>query len=229
MFNHLSLPHPTVTGVAISQSSSIIRYIAAETELDGDNIYERAKIDMIFETINELFGTHPTIKFNASELENNTRLLEFINSGQRKLHFRETTNRGEYSGIMKSIVVLKTFDEMLGQNERHKQYLVGHKVSYADLALFFKLEQVHETSLHDLFMILTNLGFRRLLEHYLHLSGIMRLSQYLSSDRRMPLFERRGGDYHYVFAEVPEDDPEDMETDDGSDVHKRLYAPRAEL
>jgi len=201
-------------GVVISQSGSIIRYIAGETGLDGDNERERAKIDMIFETVKELFGGHRTITFDGAALANVTQFHDFVNSGNPILHFRETTNRGTYDKIMKSAAVLKTFNDMLSINARNQKFLVGHKASYADLALFHQLEKAHETTLPNLYQVLTNLGFRRLLEHYLEFSGNMLLSQYLSSDRRMPPIEYRDGDYHYIFPAAPEDDPEHMQIEE---------------
>lgn len=190
-------------GYLISQSSSIVRHIASETGLDGENKRDRIKIDVTFETIKELFGTHRNIKFNASALADVSRMHEFINSGVSVLHFRDTTNRGEYSEIMKSTVVLKTFNDMIKGNQ-HSKYLVGRTASYADIALFLQLEKAHETSLPNLFMILSAFGFQQLLEHYLEFLGHMNLSQYLSSDRRMPLIEFREDEYHYIFPNVPE-------------------------
>ena len=191
----------------LSQSSTIVRHLAGELGLNGDNHRERSKIDMIYETIKELFGTHRNIKFNASALANITHLHEFLDAADEPVpHFRDTTNRGDYSEIMKSAIVLKTFNDMLDENEGHHKYLVGHQASYADIALFLELEKAHETAIHDMPVVFTALGLQSLFEHYLEFLSHMHLSMYLSSDRRMPRFEKSAeGIYQYIFPETPED------------------------
>lgn len=208
-------------GLKLSQSSTIVRYLAGELGLDGDNHRERSKIDMIYETIKELFGTHTNIKFNASALSNITYLHEFLAAEEEPVpHYRDTTNKGEYSEIMKSAVILKTFNDMLDENEGHHKYLVGHQASYADIALFLELEKAHEAAIHDMPVVLSALGLQSLIEHYLEFLSHMHLSMYLSSDRRMPRYKKSAeGVYQYIFPETPDenDDPEEGETQTDSE------------
>ena len=205
--------HIGFAGLKLSQSSTIVRYLGGELGLDGDNERERSKIDMVYETIKELFGTHNNIKFNASSLANITLLHDFMASLTDPLpHYRETTNRGKYSEIMKSAIILKTFNDMLNENEGHNRFLIGHQASYADIALFLELEKAHETAIHDLPVVLSALGLQSLIEHYLEFLSNMHLSMYLSSDRRMPRFKKSDdGTYNYIFPDMPEDDVEQAE------------------
>lgn len=194
-------------GLEIAQSSTIVRYIASQTGLAGEGPSEQFKVDMAYETIKELFSSHQNIRFNATNLQ--AGLHDFMLTGNKIPHFRNTANRAEYDDFTKSAVVLKTFDDWILEKKNGGPFLVGHRPTYADLALFLELEKAHESDLPNLLQVLTSLHLFRLREHYMEFNTNFHVSQYLSSDRRMPRFERRNGDYQYLFPHVPGD--EDVE------------------
>ena len=45
-------------GNALAQSAAIVRYLGSRTGLNGQNPHERARVDMVYETVQELFGSH---------------------------------------------------------------------------------------------------------------------------------------------------------------------------
>ena len=61
-------------GKAIAQSASIVRYIARHNGMAGKSPSDEAAVDMWFEQVKELFGTHQTWgkAFNASALRHAT-------------------------------------------------------------------------------------------------------------------------------------------------------------
>jgi hypothetical protein len=90
---------------------------------------------MMYETVHELFGAS---KFNASALIEGFQQGVPGNRG-RTLHYKETSNGGNFTQFEQSLSTLITFDKLLESNARNG-VLVGKALTYADLALFLKIE-----------------------------------------------------------------------------------------
>ena len=69
----------------------------------------RPGVDAMYETVNELFDSK---RFDAATLAS-AGMYETIEMQPRQLHFRETSNRGDYSPYEKSYTTLATFEAFL--------------------------------------------------------------------------------------------------------------------
>jgi glutathione S-transferase len=61
------LPYMTVDGVKLPQSSSIARFLANRFNLAGKDDLEKAKADVIIDTINDLLNSYYTKVFAVPE------------------------------------------------------------------------------------------------------------------------------------------------------------------
>merc|ERR1712179_496453 len=89
------LPTLEVDDVVICQSGAINRYVARQLGCYGSNELERALIDQIVETLNELKEGYGKIKFNPA-LEETTKaeqLKEFFNTDRTKILLRFITGK----------------------------------------------------------------------------------------------------------------------------------------
>jgi glutathione S-transferase len=180
-------------GNALAQSATIVRYLGSRTGLNGQNPHERARVDMVYETVKELFGSHAVWgkAFNISALK------EGIAAGlEPTMHFRDTTNRGEYSGFEKSAAALLTFEEMLANNEADGDYLVGDALSYADLALWQQLFELSEEDNMPLWP--TTLPFPALARFKTNIDTMPRIQRYLKSERLMPRNAFKNNKYVFI-------------------------------
>lgn len=194
------MPVLEVQGTEISQSASIVRFLAEKTGLAGANGADRIRCDVLFETHKDLFVAHGVWgkSFN----------VEALRAGPTKdepvLHFRETANRGDYTAFQKAAVALKTFEDILQASS--SGWLVGANLTYVDLALWQKLTDLGQPrNLGPGWA--DKLGFPLLAKHVLRINAIPELASFVYSGRRMPKIERRDGDYHYVKEEVALTDP----------------------
>ena len=181
-------------GGALAQSASIVRYLGARTALNGQNPHERARVDMVYETVQELFGSHAVWgkAFNISALR------EGIAAGlEPATHFRDTTNRGEYTDFEKSAAALLTFEEILATNAAHgTNYLVGESLSYADLALWLQLFELSEED--NMPRWTTELPFPALARFKVNIDTMPRVQRYLTSERLMPRNTFKNGKYVFI-------------------------------
>jgi len=93
-------------------------------------------VDQAFETYVELFkGGHRSFSINAEELKKGP-----AGPDDKPMHFRDMSNRGEYSAYQKAVTALVTFEEMLAG----KSFLVGDSLTYVDLALWSSLFELEE-------------------------------------------------------------------------------------
>jgi len=99
--------------VTLVQSQAIARYLGRKHGLAGANEVEAAKIDMLNEGIVELFGKLVSALFGSAESKA---------AGTKTLH----ENLGK---------LLTPYENILAKS--HSGFLVGDKVSYADLHLYF--------------------------------------------------------------------------------------------
>jgi glutathione S-transferase len=182
----------TTEGAVLSQSSSIVRYLAGKAGLDGKNMEERANVDMWYETSKELFGSHS--RFGSMM---NVEALRKGPSGgddEKILHFKDTTNRGEYTDYQKAMAVLTTFEEALAQSE--SGFLVGDSLTYVDLALFIQLLDLEEED--NMPTWANDLKLPSLKAFKDRVEKRPAIQAYLQSDRLMPRIKRENDDYVYV-------------------------------
>lgn len=186
------LPVLEINGSLISQSATIVRYLADRAGLAGHTRLDQLKVDSLYETVKELLGAHSTWG-NTFDIDALRGLREPM------LTFRETSNRGNYSRFQKAAVGLATFEEMLPPGV---DYLVGGRLSYADLALWSRLHELgQEDNLGQGWadrLQLPNLG-RFVTRLY---ANNVQLASFVSSGRRMPRVKRLDGDYVY-FEDMP--------------------------
>merc|ERR1711934_128495 len=179
-------------GMEIAQSSTIVRYLAAKCGLAGSGPKEMARVDSLYETFKDLFVSHGT--WGALNV---TALRQGPSAGEQVLHFRDTSNKGDFSPFQKAAAALKTFEDLLAARGS-VGFLVGSNITYVDLALWAKL---HELGQAD------KLGpgwadkysLPRLGEFTLRIyRESRRLQAFVSSGRRMPRVKRENNDYIYL-------------------------------
>jgi len=119
------VPVLEVDGKMIAQSAAITRFIAHKHGLAGVNDLEAARIDMLFEGINDVMPhVRPaSMLFRKKEIEEAKALLKKI----YEEHLKKFLNN--YSKFLK---------------EEGTGFLVGKKVSYTDIGLLYFLSNLHE-------------------------------------------------------------------------------------
>jgi len=173
-------------GKKIFQSSAIVRFLASSISLDGDGTQEwRARADAMFETINEL-------KWDAAALRAGR-------GTNRLLDYRETSNRGTYTDYEKSAATLITFERFL--EERATGFLTGDRVTYADLALWYKLSELSEEDQFPDWH--KELPVPRLKQFHDDIESISEVERYMRSKRRIPRFSFKEVDGVRDFYYVP--------------------------
>mmetsp|Transcript_3754 Transcript_3754/g.9434 ORF Transcript_3754/g.9434 Transcript_3754/m.9434 type:complete len:423 (-) Transcript_3754:1482-2750(-) len=208
----------TEPGGTLAQSATIVRYLAHVLGLDGDNLgpnhdlatVHRGHVDMWYETVNELFKSHSRWgkTFNADALKAAAESDPTTLQAAAGLTFKDTTNGGNYSAAARSLMVLQTFEAELGTGDRI--HLVGHRMTYADLALWCELDKLDEvwSEWNSLGRATWHTGFRALARFKVAIEHDAGLGEFLLSDRRMPRVERRSdGDYHYLPSRRPVANP----------------------
>ena len=101
--------------VQIAQSKAILRFVASRLGLDGSNDIERAQCDMIVEQIRDIFDKLVSVYKLPDSEEKNQRLTNALSD----------TIPNAY----------KLIQNILEENKNGNGFLVGNKVSYADVAL----------------------------------------------------------------------------------------------
>jgi glutathione S-transferase len=179
-------PHSLVK-TTLAQSGTIVRYLGRALALDGGDVdYNlRPRADMWYETVVELFGS---AKFDAAALDGDA---------MSEVRYAETSNRGgAWSPLERAMAVLHTFEDALPEAGAPQRGLLAAlaapRLTYADLALFLKLEALGDASLPRRFAAL-----RRFRDWVARDPNV---KAYLSSDRRIPRTVRRESptpDYYY--------------------------------
>mmetsp|Transcript_3668 Transcript_3668/g.4533 ORF Transcript_3668/g.4533 Transcript_3668/m.4533 type:complete len:303 (-) Transcript_3668:80-988(-) len=168
----------------IFQSATIIRYLAEKTMLNGDGNFEtQARVDALYETVKEL-------PFNAEALKSGR-------GANRLMHYKDTSNRGNFTDYEKTASTLITFDTFL--QETGTGFLVADYLTYADLALFQKLSDMSEDDQFPNWH--TEVPVPKLKKFYDMIGGLHEVQRYMKSKRRLPRTERREvdgiADYYY--------------------------------
>eukprot|EP00658_Telonema_sp_P-2_P058249 TRINITY_DN4670_c0_g1_i1.p1 TRINITY_DN4670_c0_g1~~TRINITY_DN4670_c0_g1_i1.p1 ORF type:complete len:202 (-),score=46.30 TRINITY_DN4670_c0_g1_i1:447-1052(-) len=180
------------------RSNAIVRYIADKAGMAGGTAKERARVDGVYETLRDLFVSHGVWgkAFDVQALQHG--------ENQERLHFRHTSNRGNYTPFQKAFSALQTFEELLAGSS--SGYLVGSNLTYVDLALWQKL---HEMGQPDMLgegwadrLRVPRLGAfcSRLYQEK------QELASFVGSGRRMPRIKRIDNDYVY-FEDMPIPEP----------------------
>lgn len=203
------VPVLELDGVTIAQSASIVRHIAATTELMPQEHELKAKVDMMFETVQELFADKWFDSDSIKEQHNSgsgfenleviTRFSAIGNNGKVAATGVETTP------LEKTLSILATFEDILEEGDRYDVWLVGKHPTYADLALFLKLEAKVELPLKlGEKMLGLALPFPKLSALQEEIRNHPNVQSYFNSGRRMPRVQKRanddgsGHDYYYV-------------------------------
>ncbi|XP_031572873.1 hematopoietic prostaglandin D synthase-like isoform X2 [Actinia tenebrosa] len=103
-------------GRVISQSVAILRFLALENGVAPDNAYERARADMIVDSV--------------KDMEDKMAMLYWEKDEQRKAQL----NTSIYDDNLPKLMGFLT--KILEGNNGGKGYLVGNKISYADINVF---------------------------------------------------------------------------------------------
>lgn len=190
------LPVLEADGQELAQSASIIRYLATKAGLAGASETERARVDALYETLKDLFVSHGVWgkSFDVEALRRGP------TQGERVLHFRETSNRGEFTPFQKAAAGLKTFEDVLAGSATG--YLVGGNLSYVDLALWLQLQELgQEDKLGPGWA--DRLSFSQLGAFTTRLyENSIELVSFVNSGRRMPRVKLADGDYVYQKEEI---------------------------
>jgi glutathione S-transferase len=186
------LPVLEIAGNEISQSNAIVRFLAEKSSLAGADELEKARVDSLYETFRDLYVSHGTwgSSFNVVVLKAGPA------DGEQLVHFRDTSNKGDFSPFQKASAALKTFDDLLAVST--SGYLVGSNLTYVDLALWQKLHEVgQEDGLGPGWadrLGVPHLG--RFVSNIYHNNQC--LSSFVGSGRRMPRIRRVDKDYVYL-------------------------------
>ncbi|XP_002733919.2 glutathione S-transferase 3-like [Saccoglossus kowalevskii] len=113
------LPWLEVDGVVISQSLAILRYAAATAGLDGKAPLEKAKIDMVLSTFQELLEI--TVKYVLAEESDKEQVLEKAKEVWKKM--------------------LTKLESMMKESNGGGKWLIGNDMSAADIVIFSFLKQ----------------------------------------------------------------------------------------
>jgi glutathione S-transferase len=116
------LPTLTVDGKTIGQSMAIARFVAKEGGLMGKNNFEAALIDSTVDSITELREKALTVAFTPDGPAKEAALADF----------KEKTLPG----------VLPNIEKILAGNPDHSGFLVGSKLSLADIHYYAILEML---------------------------------------------------------------------------------------
>ena len=95
-------------GGVLAQSATIVRHLSTRTGLAGASPTQRSQVDMAYETVKELFSSS---QFDIAAMKAG------VEAGEKlRLHYRETSNRGDHSAWEKGGAALLTVEEMLAAN-----------------------------------------------------------------------------------------------------------------
>ncbi|KAF4655600.1 hypothetical protein FOL47_009357 [Perkinsus chesapeaki] len=133
-------------GTMIVQQHTIVRYVADITRMNGGkNRVKQAKVDMLFEQLVDMFESHT---FSWDALKKNYFKDSLADVPDVKTISDMALADGDISPWKYSVMVLKTFDDILRKNNESSnewRWLDGSmKLSYADVYLFTKLYELSE-------------------------------------------------------------------------------------
>eukprot|EP01087_Luapelamoeba_hula_P007681 TRINITY_DN187_c0_g1_i1.p1 TRINITY_DN187_c0_g1~~TRINITY_DN187_c0_g1_i1.p1 ORF type:complete len:218 (+),score=48.27 TRINITY_DN187_c0_g1_i1:40-693(+) len=104
-------------GFSLVQSNAIIRYLAKKYNLSGSSVQEEAKIDVINEGVVDLtYAIYKVVFYTPAGEQREEGKAKFVKDTLPKL--------------------LGHFEAVLAKNNDGTGYLVGDKISYADLSFF---------------------------------------------------------------------------------------------
>jgi len=185
------VPVLEVEGHEMSQSASIVRFLAEKAGLAGSSAAEKLRLDVLYETFKDLFVSHGTwgAAFDMKALSGGPLEKEPM------LHFRETSNRGTYTAFQKASTGLKTFEDLLASSSG--PFLLGGNITYVDLALFQKLHELGQADNMGAGWA-DQLGLPKLGAFVNAVSSKPQVAAFIHSGRRMPRIKRANNDYVYT-------------------------------
>ncbi|XP_021360789.1 hematopoietic prostaglandin D synthase-like, partial [Mizuhopecten yessoensis] len=119
------IPILEVDGTIIAQSGAMARHVAREHDLYGKGNMEMTMVDVVLETLNDFSKERMKSLFEKDE-EEKQKLTKVFDG--------ETVPR-----------FLAVFEKMLGEND----WMVGSKLSLADLAVFNAFEAIAKTVMEE--------------------------------------------------------------------------------
>ena len=179
-------------GNDLSHEMTIVRYLADELGLAGEDAFERAKCDELFSqwwcTCRNFGLTHEGEQYSARELRCVTE------DDVRCPRYQETHRVNDLSVARRSIQALRVFEEILRANGTG--HLVGDSMTFVDLALFETLFELAEPEHAPDFA--ETLELPRCGEFLKRVSRMDSIAAYVASPTRVPRYERPS--YAYIDA-----------------------------
>lgn len=179
-------------GAYLAQSGTIVRYLSESCGMFmmSTGPADRARVDFAYETVQELFKAVTAEALSSAE------------EGDRLLHFRDTSNRGQFSDYEKAAAGLITFEHMLAKTAAEATdaageiYLLGNDATYADLALYLKLSELSESDNWPQWRSKGSSGLSLpFLAAFMDtVEARPNVAAFVRSDRRMPRIERKSVD-----------------------------------
>ena len=179
-------------GNDLSHEMTIVRYLADELGLAGEDAFERAKCDELFSqwwcTCRNFGLTHEGEQYSARELRCVTE------DDVRCPRYQETHRVNDLSVARRSIQALRVFEEILRANGTG--HLVGDSMTFVDLALFETLFELAEPEHAPDFA--ETLELPRCGEFLKRVSRMDSIAAYVASPTPVPRYERPS--YAYIDA-----------------------------
>ncbi len=168
--------------LVIGQTAAILLYLGARHDLAPSQEAKRLWVHQIQLTIADLV---------TEAHDSHHPLGAHLYYEQQKV---EALRRSESFCKERIPKFLNWFETILGSNPDSEAFLVGDKVSYADLSLFQVVDGLHYAFPKNMKTVLAKAP--RLLAHQEMIGQLPRIRDYLDSDRRIP-FNEQGIFRHY--------------------------------
>jgi len=171
-------------GADLAQTGAITRFLAAKLGFAGADEVEKAHVDMVYCQFQDTFGNGEQYSAKA--------LAEA--AGVEIPTWRTLRRVNDFSLCQRSLATLQCFEELLEKSGTG--FLVGSKLSYADVALFLQLFELDEAdNAIDGWAWLT--AFPQLGKFLETMSARSAIKAFVESPRRMP----RIAPPNYVYVE----------------------------
>lgn len=155
----------------IAQSDAILRHIGRKYDLYGSGLTEQAFVDMVLLAVEDVRKAYIALIYQSQ-------LAEDAKAAYYKLHIDPNTIHDRNGGAH-----FKFLENLLERNNGGKGFVVGNKLSIADIQLFDLVDLHLRAALYPTDM---QRHYPLLVAHHQRIAAIPNIAKYLSSDRRQP-------------------------------------------